>query len=50
MLDKTILNELVNEIKSKQHKKRENYTINKYTIDRLKVVTDKRYKKNIKYS
>jgi hypothetical protein len=25
----------------KQHKKRVNYTINKYTVDRFKVVADK---------
>ena len=31
--------------KIKQHKKRVNYTINKYTIDRFKVVADKDMRK-----
>ena len=35
--------------KIKQHKKRVNYTINKYAIDRFKVVADKDTKK-VKYS
>ena len=33
--------------KIKQHKKRVNYTINKHTIDRFKVVAEKRYEKNM---
>ena len=31
--------------KIKQHKKRVNYTINKHTVDRFKIVTDKDIKK-----
>ena len=31
--------------KIKQHKKRVNYTINKYTIDRFKLVADKDMRK-----
>ena len=31
--------------KIKQHKKRVNYTINKYTIDRFKIVADKDMRK-----
>ena len=31
--------------KIKQHKKRVNYTINKHTIDRFKIVADKDMKK-----
>ena len=37
------------EWKIKQLKKKVNYTINKHAIDRFKIVTDKYYKKNIKY-
>ena len=36
--------------KIKQYKKRVNYIINKHTIDRFKVVADKEYEKNVKYS
>ena len=35
----------IHTIKVKQHKKRVNYTINKHTIDRFKVVADKDMRK-----
>ena len=36
--------------KIKQHKIRVDYTINKYSIRILKIVADKDYEKNLKYS